>query len=230
MQHLLFSGQQKLSDLIHANFKLLQVLPRFDIKLGFGDKTVREVCQQHHVSTHFFLMVCNISTFDHYFPDTHEASSLDIEELTTYLENSHRYYIQNRIPVIKKQLSILADCCDEKEGTLLKRFFDNYSAEVESHLNYEENTVFPYVKNLIRGIKTGPYTIGQFEKKHGNIEDKLHDLKNIIIKYLADHRESELRHEILFNLFELEEDLNKHHVFENKILVPFVLQLERQLK
>ena len=59
-----------MSDLIQANYRLLRVLPRFGIHLGFGDKSVAEVCRAQGVSMELFLLVCNISTFDDFLPDT----------------------------------------------------------------------------------------------------------------------------------------------------------------
>ncbi|MDR1415615.1 MAG: hemerythrin domain-containing protein [Odoribacteraceae bacterium] len=229
MEHVLFSGKQKLSDLIHANYRLLPVLPRFNIKLGFEDRKVDEVCEQHGVSPQLFLMVCNVCTFDAYSPGNQEGE-VDIDGLVRYLTRSHEDYRGNRIPVIKEQLNRLAECYNSREGKLVKQFFDGYTTEVMNHLQYEECTVFPYVENLKRGVKTGAYSIKQFEKNHGNIEDKLHDLKNIIIKYLPDQGEGELRTSILFNLFWLEEELNKHALLEERILIPFVERLEGRLR
>ena len=45
MKQLLLSGSMKMSDLIQANYALLTVLPRFGIHLGFGDRSVAEVCR-----------------------------------------------------------------------------------------------------------------------------------------------------------------------------------------
>ena len=35
------------------------VLARFDIPLGFGEKTVDEICQSHNIDTNTFLEVAN---------------------------------------------------------------------------------------------------------------------------------------------------------------------------
>lgn len=72
------------------------------------------------------------------------------------------------------------------------------------------------------------YSISQFEKNHSNIEEKLNDLKNIIIKYLPDTGSPELLNTLLFDLFELEDDFRKHTLIEDKILVPLVEQFEQK--
>jgi regulator of cell morphogenesis and NO signaling len=229
MEHLLFSGKQKLADLIHANYRLLLVLSRFNIRLGFGDKTVDEACERCGIAPHLFLMVCNVCTFDEYTPGEEEVGLIDIDGLIAYLSRSHQDYRELRVPTIKEQLHRLAECYHSRDARLVKSFFDGYATEIENHLEYEESMVFPYIRNLRHGTKMSLlYNIKQFEKNHSNIEDKLHDLKNIIIKYLPDQGEEELRDNILFNLFWLEEDLNKHTRLEERILIPLVQRLEEE--
>jgi regulator of cell morphogenesis and NO signaling len=40
----------KMRDLVKDNSALILVMGRFGISLGFGDKSVREVCRMHHVN------------------------------------------------------------------------------------------------------------------------------------------------------------------------------------
>jgi len=49
----------KMSDLICENYALLQVLSRFGVSLGFGDKSVQEVCAMNNVDCNTFLIVVN---------------------------------------------------------------------------------------------------------------------------------------------------------------------------
>lgn len=74
-----------MSDLIQANYRLLRVLPRFGIHLGFGDKSVAEVCRAQGVSMELFLLVCNISTFDDFLPDTAMFKGIDVEDICAFL-------------------------------------------------------------------------------------------------------------------------------------------------
>jgi len=174
-----------MSDLIQANYRLLRVLPRFGIHLGFGDKSVAEVCRAQGVSMELFLLVCNISTFDDFLPDTAMFKGIDVEDIVLFLQNSHKYYLEQRIPEIRENLSSLEEGPGTSSARILDRFFNDYRNEVEAHFEYEEQTVFPYIRGLIHGVHTEGYSIEQFEENHSNIEDKLEDLKNILIKYLA---------------------------------------------
>ena len=53
-----FSKDTKFAELLTADRRLLQLLSRFGIGLGFGDLNVAQVCQMNQVNTDLFLMIC----------------------------------------------------------------------------------------------------------------------------------------------------------------------------
>ncbi|MDD4822231.1 MAG: hemerythrin domain-containing protein [Bacteroidales bacterium] len=227
-RHTLFSPSMKLADILLSNYALLTVLPRFDIQLGFGEKSLSEICRKYNVNETFFLLVCNVYTFHEYLPDKIEISTLDIESLIGYLKRSHRYYMEDRIASIKQKLELMRSCCSGMHHDIIHSFFKEYEKEVVNHFNYEEEVVFPYIIALMKGETKVGYHIQQYEQNHSNIEDKLGDLKNIIIKYLPESCSSKERTDVLFDIFLFEEDLNKHSLIEDKILVPFVEEMEKK--
>lgn len=54
-----YKSSDKMIDLISDNYSLLQVMSRFGLSLGFGDKTVKEVCEMNGVDCPTFLAVVN---------------------------------------------------------------------------------------------------------------------------------------------------------------------------
>ncbi|HOF16350.1 MAG TPA: hemerythrin domain-containing protein [Bacteroidales bacterium] len=228
MKPLLFTENMKLADVINANHHLILILNRFGIKFGFGEKTVAEVCETYHISTSFFLMVCNVYSFKHYQPNTSVLALSDIPFLISYLQLSHHYYLNERLSLIKDSLYKIAKGAGTKYGTSLQVFFDEYEQEVIEHFDYEEKTVFPYIAQLMKGEKNTDYSIDCFRSIHSNIEDKLSDLISILIKYLPSDIMHNERVEVLNDIFHLTEDLNKHSLIEEKILVPFVESLEKE--
>lgn len=215
--------------MLAANYKLLLVFDRFGIRLGFGDKSVKDVCTRYEVPMSLFLTVCNVYTFEDYLPETDELQSFKVDSLIDYLKNSHRYYMEECLPAISQKLDSVSDSLDLKYGAALKQFYQVYQNEVLNHFKYEEEVAFPYIKQLSEGIKNDRYNIGQFEKNHSDIDEKLNDLKNIMIKYLPGNSPSGQLNALLIELFELEDDFLKHTLIENKILVPLVAQLEQQV-
>ncbi|MDR2472277.1 MAG: hemerythrin domain-containing protein, partial [Tannerella sp.] len=148
--------------------------------------------------------------------------------LLPYLRASHDYYINHRLPHIERHLTRIAESAGKKYGPILNRFFSDYKHEVSEHFLYEEKTVFPYIESLIEGVKLGNYSITDFEKAHNDIEDKLNDLIQIIFKYLPTNANASQSESIgvIFDIFQLSVDLNKHAKIEDKVLVPYVKYLE----
>lgn len=228
MKNIFFTASNKMADLIHANYHLLPVIERFGIPLGFGEKTVSQVCLSRNVDENLFLMVCNVYSNAAYVPSGKTVTSFPISALTDYLLESHRYYLEDRIPHIGRHLSDMVKSYPRDKADIMTGFFNQYRHEVSEHLEYEEKTVFPYIKALDNGNRKTDYSISRFEKNHTDIQEKLVDLQNIIIKYLPCPEGSCQQNEILYDLFHLDEDLGRHTLIEDKILVPLVNELEKK--
>jgi regulator of cell morphogenesis and NO signaling len=229
MNKILFSGKMKLADLISANHNLILMLPRFGIPLGFGDGSVAKVCARYDVPVDFFLLICNVYSFDSYIPDEKEVVVTDMRLLIPYLRASHHYYLNERLPHIEQHLNRIADHLDDKYGTVLKRFFAGYKNEVAEHFMYEEKTVFPYIEALRAGQSYGAYHIPDFKEAHDDIEDKLNDLMQIIFKYLPGNVSQGDSIGVVFDIFQLSSDLNKHALIEEKALIPYVKLIEKKM-
>ena len=228
METHLFTADMKLAEVIHVDYRLLLLLPRFGMNLGFGDKTVQEWCEKSGVPCHLFLMICNVYNCEQYLPGAKEIEEIDVNQLIAYLKRSHVYYLDNRLTTIEQKLKDIGNTCPMGHRQILKRFFEGYKNEVISHFEYEERTVFPYILDITVGSRPKNYRIEVFKENHSNIDDKLNDLKNIVMKYLQGSSRSEEKINLLFDIFSLEDDLSKHSLIEDKILVPFVLKLERR--
>jgi regulator of cell morphogenesis and NO signaling len=228
MKYALFSEKTKMADIILANSRLLHVLPYFEISLGFGEKTVKQVCNDKNISISLFLLVCNIYTFDGYCPDSYYLKQIPVEGIIMYLQNSHKDYLEIRMPQIIDNILNLANVCCLKNGNILNAFCEKYRQEVIAHFKYEEEIVFPYIIELLKGRKTSNYKIKEYETNHSDIDTALNDLKNIIIKYLPQECTIEKCRDILLNLFMFEHDLSKHTLLEDKILISLVEHIENK--
>ena len=75
---------------IQVLHRLLQLLPRFGIGLGFGDRNVEQVCQMNHVSTELFLLICEIYSDSSFKPSYSELQQIDMGDLLSYLKAGRR--------------------------------------------------------------------------------------------------------------------------------------------
>jgi len=228
MSHGLFSEKMKLADLILTNYRLLYVFPCFGIGLGFGEHTVKQVCEEKGIPTSLFLLVCNVYTFDDYIPDADALTQIPLIDLMGYLRNSHKDYLENRMPEIIGLILELVDHTHAKHGEMLTGFCEKYKQEVIIHFNYEEQIVFPYITALLKGETPNSYKIKEYEGNHSDLDAALSDLKSIMIKYLPDTFTIEKCRDVLINLFLFESDLSKHTLLEDRILISLVERIEKK--
>lgn len=223
----LFSKDTKFAELLTDDRRLLQLLPRFGIGLGFGDRSVDQVCESNRVNTDLFLMICEIYSDSNYKPGQNELQHIDMGDLLSYLKASHLYYLDERFPHIEEHLHHIIEACGQKFGPMLSHFYDEYKQEVMRHIKYyEEEVVFPYIEALLKGKHTNTYKIDEFEHNHTNIQDVLDDMMNILLKYLPGDILPKERIEISYDIMELSDDLNRHSIIEERILIPCVESLE----
>lgn len=231
-----------LADVIHLDYQLLTIIKRFGINLGISDNTIERICEIYGLNVDFFLEIINTYYNKDYFASK-KLQSFSIDLIVNYLQSSHNYYNNEKILEIELLIQNLDwDSTDhERNYSILIKFFNEYKNEVKTHTKHEEETVYPYAvfigesyhsnKNLEDCFyRMQKYSITNYAKEHDNIEEKLTDLKNIIIKYLPPPTNQDLLHSILIELFVLEKDLNNHSRIEEKILVPKILQMEKLLK
>lgn len=226
----LFNEKMKLADIIAANHNLILMLPRLGIALGFGDKSVQQVCQLHNISPSFVLLIFNAYTFDHYRPDTSELARIDMSMLVPYLMASHSYYMDQRIPHIARHLKHVADTIEPRYGRVLEQFLSDYQQQVHLHFEEEEQRVFPLLQRLQQGYANSDSPSSSFIDSHTDIEDRLQDLTQIVYKYLPSTAMPEEHIELIFDILQLSADLEKHAMIEEKIMMPYFSMLSENNK
>ncbi len=210
-------------DLVCDKYAVLQVMSRFGISLGFGDQTIQEVCEASKVHTPTFLAVVNLLL--NHTDGMLLVEHVSIRALTDYLQNSHTYFLEFRLPSIRRKLIEAVDYSHSDVSFAIMRFFDEYVSEVDKHMSYEEKTVFPYVEALLAGKETQSYSMETFRRHHDRVESRLNELKNIIIKYYPTNDETNELNGVLFDIFTCEHELTSHNAVENEIFIPAVEQL-----
>lgn len=232
------TAEMKMADVIHSNIQLLSVVQGLNIKLGFREKTVSEICAEQNVDVNFFLQLTNVYNNEDYFP-SQELLNFPVNWIVEYLRNTHHCLVHHRIPDIERQITdIEAELRGQvKNIDLLLKFFKDYIKEFNTHIELEEQMVFPYVLTLNQLINhelniddINPdvikYSIKKYTDDHNDIEEKLYDLKSILLKYLPPPPENYKYNNLVYEIFRLEKDLNDHSKMEERVLIPKVLQME----
>ena len=220
----MYEASDKMISLIRDNYNLLQSLGSFGISLGFGDKTVKQVCDDQNVDTNTFLAVVNFTLNG--YREMDDVSRLSVPTLLQYLKASHDYFLGFQLPFIRKEL---VDALDENDNLarLILKLYDEYSRSVTLHMKYEEKTVFPYVESLLAGKPMANYAIDMYSKHHGQESSKLRELKSIIIKYFpGDCLRNNQLSATLYDIYNNEEWLALHAEVEDNIFIPAIKYLE----
>ena len=219
-----YEADDKMISLIRDNYDLLQALGSFGISLGFGDKTVKETCDDNGVDTYTFLAVVNFTING--YGDYENDDQLSIPTLMHYLDASHKYYLDFQLPFIRQELADSLNP-DDSLARLIMRFYDEYAHELRRHMMYEQRTLFPYVQALIDGKAQTEYSIETFSKHHKEADKKLRELKLLIIKYLpSDGLHNNKLTATLHDIYDNEEWLRQHAMVEDHIFVPAIRRLE----
>ena len=224
----MYEADDQMISLIRDNYNLLQSLGSFGINLGFGDKTVREVCEEQGVDTYTYLAVVNFTING--YREVDDVSKLSIPTLMQYLKASHEYFLGFQLPFIRKEL---VESLDENDNLarLIINLYDDYARSIKSHMKYEERTVFPYVEALLNDGTTGDYDIETYSKHHGQTNVLLRELKSIIIKYLpSDPMRNNQLSACLYDIYNNEEWLALHAEVEESIFIPAIKWVERKTR
>lgn len=212
-------------DLINADYDILPVLSRFSLPLGFGSKSIGELCESSGINTDVFLLVVNFLVSGEI--DRSCLGKISPMDIATFLHNSHDYYLNYKFPHIRANLIGALDPAHADVNPVIVKYFDDYIKQVETHFRYEENMLFPYVKALLDKQDPGKYKVDLFARQHDHeLENKLNELKNIILRYYTT-RVPYRMYDVLVDIYNCEEDLQKHAQIEDHILVPLIRDMER---
>lgn len=200
-------------ELIRDNNLILMAISRFDIAFGFGDNPVSEICKENNVDTDTFLAVCNLLSGYRYSVDT-----LSLRSIMGYLRRTHSAFLDVTLPKIRQRLFEAINYSDSNDVSLLLiKFFDDYVVEVKRHMDYENDVIFKYVENLLKGDVDEKFCIDDFSGNHSHTVTKLNELKDIFI-YHYKQKENTRLSAALYDIITCEKDMMSHFEVEKVFL------------
>lgn len=224
----------KLSDLTANHPQVLTVLERMDIAFGFGEQSISSIARNKNIDPEAFLDILRVTCGERF--TRAPLNKKGIAVLLRFLTISHLHFFERQIPDLRNLLLFFSEGLPVKNGSLIVSFFDEYIKELSEHLKYEEEVVFPYIQALLAEDSFPSQTISEqyttpiFQQNYSDIKHKLHDLKNILIKYLPEEGNTEYRRKILKELSTLETDINIHNYIEEFVLIPSIRNIEEEIK
>lgn len=222
----------KMSDIIDDNPVMILLLDHFGLDPVVHDKSVARLCDEKLISRKVFILFANL--YNGYYPTGNETFTADeISTILLFLRQSHRYYKQEKYPEIRNLITQLYDLNTAPEIHMVGKFFDEYFGEVTDHLTYEDTVVYPYFSGIQNAGESkesstaSVFSANEYRNHHTDIESKLADLKNLLLKYIPISNDHLVRRKLLTSLYELEFDLKIHSLIEETVLIPLIDKLEK---
>ena len=202
-----------------ADNRVLQLVQRFGIPFGVGDKSIETICQENGVDCTTLLAVVNFAVNGEY----QYTPKIDITTLRQYLENAHIYFMDFQLPRIRQLLleAINLAGADNKVPLLIVRFYDEYVEEIRAHIQHENECAFEHHATDDRHIAA-----------------KAIELKNLIIKYYPhndkqnqqNQEQNRLLYAVLHDIYHFENELALHCAIEDEILLPALAKNDQTIK
>ena len=203
----MYKGSDKIFELMSHEEDAIQIISRFGLEMGVGEQTIAEVCESHNVHTPTFLAIVNYKVFNQRVV----PADIDIPTLQRYLHNAHTYFLDFRLPRLRRALIeaiIPADPTTKIPGLIL-RCYDEFVDEIRTHIQHENAGRFD-----------------EHEHDDQRITDKLTEIKNLIIKYYPTKTTStegtvtNTLISVMSDLWHTEHDFADHCAIEDDILRP----------
>lgn len=215
----MITENDKLSDVISSNIDLLPIIYRLGLITNIGERTIREVCSRNSKDARFILDILNTYSSVDYFP---KPDDVELQPLIDFLTKTHEFHKQVTIPRLSgfiQQLKTLMP--DEKLLIVVEKFLKLYIRKLLMHIDFEEKEIFPLVEKM--NLSTAPLQSSNLKKlfrQHTNVENEISDLKTIIIRHIPANANMDLIHDLLHALSHFEKEQLDHARFEDKILIP----------
>ena len=208
---IMYKATDKICELMAHEEDAIQIISRFGLEMGVGEQTIEQVCDAHGVHTPTFLAIVNYKVF-------HQRAipeDIDLPTLQRYLKNAHTYFLDFRLPRLRRALIeaiIPADPTTKIPGLIL-RCYDEFVEEIRTHIAHENEGLFE-----------------EHEHDDERITGKLTEIKNLIIKYYPTKptsTEGTVMYtliSVMSDLWHTEQDFADHCAIEDDILRPALSQ------
>ncbi len=229
-----FHESDPMIDVISEDYRMLQLISRFGITLGFGEQSVAQACEKAGVDTQTFLAIVNYIKAERHVHVGDLAEHIKLPSLIAYLKNSHSFFLEYRLPEVRRKLLNAIDMTGDNQISLLVlKFYDECAQEVSLHMEYENQRVFPHVELLLQNRlpEESFYSVSRHHLgNHRNIEKSITELKDTIIKYYPNDANAHLMNDVLMDIYMMEEDLMAHCKLEDSLLTECVQALEAEVQ
>jgi regulator of cell morphogenesis and NO signaling len=234
-----FTGTTRVKEIATANPRAKRVLEDAGVDYCCGgEKSLHDACMHTNVSPEEILKRLQENS-KLAGPDEANWAAASLNDLTKHIREKHHRYVREVIPRVRTLLERVKAKHGQNHPELAgieERFFD-LGQEMYSHMQKEEQILFPYIEALERsaegkGTLEPPFfqtvrnPVQMMMQEHDSAGEALRALRKLSSAYQAPTDGCESYRELYRSLEEFEADMHTHVHLENNILFPRAVELE----
>ena len=228
------------AEVVSENIKTAHVFKKYGIDFCWGGGiTIDKGCEKKNLD--YSQLKEELLKVDD-APKAYNYNSWKLDFLIDHILNVHHTYVEESIPLILQYSNRVAEVHGHHYTEVLKinSLFNAVADELASHMNKEENILFPYIKSLLQlelseePLSPPPFgsinnPIAMMESEHESAGDIFKEIAKLTNNYTPPEDACNTFRALYAKLDEFEQDLHQHIHLENNILHPKAKLLEQNL-
>jgi regulator of cell morphogenesis and NO signaling len=231
------------ANIVRQDYRTAEVFKKYGINYCCGGNiSLEDSCEKNRLDYQLVLEELEAATKDISVPNSLNFGVWKTEFLVDYIVNVHHGYLYQVLPALEAHLLSFVESHKNKfpEFSELIEVFEELSSALKTHNRYEEEIIFPYIKQIENThrrretygnlfVKTLRKPLGNIEADHKKISAILGELRTLTNNYTYP-ADACTNHRVIFQrLKELDNDMMQHKHLENNILFPRAIQIEKEL-
>ena len=231
------------SEIVREDYRAADVFKKWGINYCCGGNVaLTEACAVRNVDKTELVKDLEEATRNISISSSLQFNEWKLDFLVEYITNVHHAYVKQMMPLLEANLLSFVNS-HRKQFPELQAVYDTFSAlthTLQHHLKQEEETIFPYIKQMenafrrkesygnlfVRTLRKPLSTVDVEDSKTGQL---LITIRNLTNQYTFPENAC-TNHRVVFNkLKEFDNDMMQHKHLENNILFPKAIAMEKSL-
>lgn len=228
-----------IGELVAKDYRTASIFKKYKIDFCCkGDRTIEQACEKKKVD------IENLVTELNKLENSNQSENInfntwDVDLLIDYIEKKYHRYIREKTPEISAYIKKVALVHGHHRPELLtiRDLFLEGVEDLLSHLEKEEQILFPFAKNLMEqkefdtpffGNVNNP--INCMKEEHSNEGERYEKIAQLSNNYTPPAEACNTYKVVYAQLQEFEDMLHQHVHLENNILFPKIVELEKAVQ
>ncbi len=236
------TSEASIGELVASDYRKAEIFKKHHIDFCCGGKkTLTQVCADKKLDIVEIERELRSLNLAKSLP-SQDYMAWDLNFLVDHVLHTHHAYVKTSTPILLEYTKKLARVHGPNHPELIElaEKFNEVANELESHMQKEEQVLFPYIKELCavtdEAKQSGSCSFGSIknpiwmmENEHEAVGAILNDMRSMTNNYSLPEDACTTYKVTFLKLNEFEEDLHQHIHLENNIIFPKSILLENEI-